>query len=146
MKEENRLHSLLAEIYQRREDRVRVSPAWLATEAMQELDPSRTAPELVYLAAHLELRQIARGILRSVADPIEEPTDQHDLFPMLQKRYPAARSSLAEEPEYVKLEALTGRDVEYNLRRMRASAHRLLAHCDAFEAWWQGQNQSAQAS
>lgn len=141
MTEEQRLHSLLMMVYERRQDELRVSPAWLATEAMRELDPERESPDLVYLAAHLELRQLARAILRRVADPTEEPTDQHEMFPMLQKRYPSARSSNAEEPEYIKLESMTEEDVAYNLRRMRASASRLLAHCDALEAWWQNRNQ-----
>jgi hypothetical protein len=143
MTEERELHQLLLQIYDRRQDEIRVSPNWLATAAMEEMDPDRSSPTIVYTAAHLELRQLARSILRKAADPIDEASDQHEMFPLLQKRYPAARSTTTEEPEYVKLEALTELDVAFNLGRMRASASRLLAHCDALEAWWTSRQQAA---
>lgn len=142
MTTEKELHEVLARIYERRCDEIRVSAAWLATEAMIELDPDRISPPRVYAAAHLELRQLARSILRSAADPTETGAEQHELFPGLQRRYPTARGITAEEPEYVKLEHLTEEDVRFNVARLRAEATTKLAHADALEAWWQNRTQS----
>lgn len=141
MTNERELHEVLARIYERRSDEIRVSAAWLATEAMIELDPERISPSRVYGAAHLELRQLARSILRHAADPAEEGAEQHELFPGLQRRYPSAESG--EEPVYVKLEHLTEDDVRFNVARLRAEATTKLAHADALEAWWQNRHPSS---
>lgn len=143
MTEERELHQLLVAIYERRRDEVRVSPSWLATEAMIEIDPDRISPSRVYMAAHLELRQLARGICRRVADPTEESTEQHEMFPGLQKRYPEARTANSDEPQYVLLEHLSEEDVAFNVRRLRAEASAKMAHADALEAWWQNRQQPA---
>lgn len=137
MTEEKELHQLLVKIYERRREEVRVSPSWLATEAMTELDPDRVSPTRVYMAAHLELRQLARGICRRIADPTEEATEQHEMFPGLQKRYPEARTANTDEPQYVLLEHLTEEDVRFNVKRLRNEASAKMAHADALEAWWE---------
>lgn len=140
MNDAHRLRELLESIYERRVDEVRVSPAWLATEALLHLDPTKTAPELVYRAAHLQLRQLGRSLCRQRFEEDGEWSEQHDLFPNLQKRYPAAHSPDA-EPEYVLLEHLTGDDIAFNVQRLRREANAKLFHADALEAW--GQNRAA---
>lgn len=142
--DEHRLRSLLCEIYEKRSDEVRVSPAWLATEALAELDGDRQAPSLVYLAAHLQLRQIARSICRNRFEDDGEEAEQSDLFPNLQRRYPAAHAADT-EPEYVLLDHLTDEDVAFNVRRLRAEADAKLHHADALEAWWQDRSKAAAA-
>jgi len=134
--DERKLMEVLAAIYERRSGEINVSPSWLATEAMAELDPERNAPDLVYRAAHLQLRQVARSICRRKFEEDGADQEQHDLFPQLQRRYPAAHSTDI-EPVYVLLEHVTEADVMFNLRRLRSEADTKLRHADAFEAWWQ---------
>ncbi|MCM5693917.1 hypothetical protein M8037_35345 [Sinorhizobium meliloti] len=128
-----RLREILSAVYERRKDEARVSPSWLATEAMTELDPDREAPPLVYLGCHLELRQIAREFCRKRFEP-EDDGEAHDLFPDLQARYPTARSS-KDDPEYVKLEFLNRDDIAFNVNRLRSEAAHRLAHADALEEY-----------
>lgn len=135
-KDEQKLHLILQEIYEKRRAEIRVSPLWLATEAMVSLDEFRRSPSLVYQAAHLQLRQMARAICRERFEDDKADSEQHELFPNLQKRYPAAHSPDA-EPEYVLLEHLTDEDVAYNVNRLRAEAKKKEAHANALEAWWQ---------
>ena len=110
------------------------------------LDGGRISPALVYLGCHLQLRQIAREMLRGKFEPDASADDdaQHELFPSLQKRYPAARSS-NDNPEYVLLEELTAIDVAYNVARLRGEARAKQRHADALEAWWRGRPTAAAA-
>lgn len=89
-----RLREILSAVYERRKDEARVSPSWLATEAMTELDPDREAPPLVYLGCHLELRQIAREFCRKrfgrkmmgrrmIFSPIYRPAIQRRAHPRM---------------------------------------------------------------
>lgn len=140
MHERRQLRALVSEVYERRGDEVRVSPAWLATEAMQQLDPDRTAPAMVWAAAHLHLRQVAREICRErfegeAADGDAGAAEQHELFPDLQRRYPAAHST-GSEPDYVLLEHLRDEDVAFNVRRLRSEGEAKVRHADALAAWW----------
>ncbi|MYF06690.1 MAG: hypothetical protein F4092_00575 [Rhodospirillaceae bacterium] len=112
-------------------------PAWLATGTMADLDPEKKTPDLVYLAAHLALRQMAREICRKKFDPAstEAGPGQGNLFSgQLQTRYPAAHKR-GEDPEYVVLDHLTAKDVKFNVRRLRREAGAKLRHADALEAW-----------
>lgn len=142
MNDTQKLRLMLSEIYESRGDAIRVSAAWIATEAMQSIDPNRVAPDLVYLAAHLQLRQLARAIFRQRFEEQSPETEQHNLFPDLQHRYPAAHARDA-DPEYVLLEHLTERDVKFNLARLRATGLAVLRHADALEAWWNSRPEQA---
>jgi hypothetical protein len=121
---------------QAKKSQVRVSASWIATEAMASIDPGHIAPDLIYLAANLHLRQIARSLFRSRFEDGAEFDAQHSLFPNLQTRYPAAHSA-DREPEYVLLESLDEADVIFNVERLRAEASAKMKHADALEAWWQ---------
>jgi hypothetical protein len=135
MIEERKLAEVIARIIELRSGAVSISPTWVASEAMQELDPDRTSPMLVYAGCNLQLRQIARGQLRRKFQPDDDKGAEHDLFPGLQQRYPTARSARAEDPEYVLLEHLTMTDIDYNVARLRSEARAKLAHADALEAY-----------
>lgn len=143
--EQQKLSAVLQKVYDRRSDEARISPAWLATEAMADLDPGKQSPDLVYQAAHLQLRQLARVVCRkkweteAVSD--DEP-EQHQLFPDLQKRYPVAHGPNV-EPEYVLLEEMSEVDIRFNVQRMRRAGSKLLKHADALEAWWSSQVKAA---
>ncbi len=67
------------------------------------------------------------------SDGIE--TEQDDLFPALQSRYPVAHSSDT-EPEYVLLDHLTEADAMFNVNRLRREGEAKLHHADALESWW----------
>jgi hypothetical protein len=133
------LIEIVVRIIDIRRDEGRIGPSWVATEAMRELDPyhavERQQP-LVWLGCHLELRQLARGVLGRRFDPEKtvEPTAD-DLFPDLQWRYPEARSATADEPIYILRDLMSDADVGYNVARLRAEAAAKNRHADALEAW-----------
>ncbi len=126
------LLEIITKVYEKHDTEIRISPAWLATAAMQHLDPERNAPALVHKGCHLQLRQLARGICRQRFD---RESDTHDMFPDLQRRYPAAHKP-DYEPEYVLLEHLVEKDVTYNYHRLYAEAETKTRHADALLAWW----------
>ena len=126
---------MVQRVYDMYRDRVSVSPTWLATECMMQLDPERRSHALEYKMAHLQFRQIARGICAGHWEaPDEEAGEEHDLFPDLQKRYPIHRPKDS-EPEYVLLEHLSGIDIAFNVGRLRSEAVAKLKHADALEAY-----------
>lgn len=133
------LTDIIAQIIETRRDETKISPSWIATQAMTELDPDHHSIPLVYLAAHLEMRQIARGLLRQWFEDSDPETDdgeslQHELFPSLQRRYPCVRRK-GDEPEYVRLEEMTDADIDYNVTRMRRESMAKLHHADALIAY-----------
>lgn len=134
------LRATIGRVIELHHGQVRISPHWVATEAMVLLDGERISPKLVYLGCHLQLRQIAREILRGKYAPDEEDDawKQDELWPDLQQRYPAARSADKDDPEYILRDQMSEADVRYNVARLRGEAGAKLRHADALEAWWQG--------
>jgi hypothetical protein len=106
---------------------------------MRELDPERVSLPVVYGGCHLQCRQIARDQLRKRFDPVGKgnSSEQHELWPDLQWRYPTARSAKDEEPEYILLELMTEVDIGFNVARLRSEAVAKLRHADALEAFGQ---------
>ena len=100
----------------------RVDPAQIATEAMEKFGAAglQKAMPPVYFLAHLQLRQMARLLCRKQFDKDEDALDpdQQQMFPGLQSRYPTAHSG-EKSPGYVLREAMTAKDVEFNVRRLR---------------------------
>lgn len=135
MTEERKLAEIIARIIDSHGAAVRISPSWVAHAAMLELDPGRSSPLLVYAGCNLELRQIARGQLRGRFEPDDIETEEHDLFPDLQRRYPTAKSAAKENPEYVLLEYLEPADIGFNVARLRAEGRAKLKHADTLEAY-----------
>jgi hypothetical protein len=136
-KEASALIEIVAHIIETRRDQVTISPSWVATEAMIELDAVelQISNPRVYIGCHLQLRQIARGQLRvRYEDDGDEDADQHPLFPGLQRRYPVQRPA-GEEPEYIKLDCLSRPDAIYNIERLRCEARSKLQHADALQSW-----------
>jgi hypothetical protein len=86
-KEASGLIEIISRIIEGRRGEARISPSWVATEGMQELragwmrEPNNGYP-LVYIGCHLQLRQIARGVLRERFEPEldEGETVQHPFF------------------------------------------------------------------
>lgn len=116
-----------------------VSPSWVATQVMVEIEFPQSLHALGYIGCHLEIRQIARQKLRRAHDPYAKVKasveGEDDLFPeTLQERYPR-KPVPDEEPLYALRDLLTKSDVEYNVARMRRGGRALLKHADALEAW-----------
>src|SRR5258708_10002398 len=104
---------------------------------MTKLDASglQQSKPLVYLAAQLQRRQIARQACRKQFDDEEDDAldpAQQELFPGLQTRYPAAHSD-QEEPSYVVRDAMGAKDVAFNVRRLRWEERTKLGRADALE-------------
>lgn len=145
--EETKARELLLSIYENRRDEIRVSPLWMATAAMNVLDPLRASHPIEYAMAHLQFRQLAREICRGKWEPDADDGEprQHNLFPELQTRYPSARSRLRDKREYVLLEYLGQDDVDYNVHRLRMEGRAKLDHADALLAWWAQQSDHRRA-
>jgi hypothetical protein len=148
-KEASGLTEIVAQVIENHRREPEISPSWIATEAMSKLNAtwmltSDRDKQLVYKGCHLELRQIARSLLRNRFEP-EEDVDKltHPLFPELQLRYPVTEKEDA-EPRYVLLESLGHIDWKFNVRRLRADAGSRLKHADALEAW--GMNKFGRAA
>lgn len=138
-KEASSLNEIVSLLIQKQKDEPRISPSSIATEAMSKLRARwMNKPQeypLVYLGCHLQLRQIARGLLREWFEPNEDANKAtHPLFPELQARYPMARME-DQEPTYILLEQLAPTDWRFNVRRLRADAESRLRHASALEAW-----------
>jgi hypothetical protein len=132
----DQLRDLVARIIEMRRGQPRISPGWVATEAMHDLDRNRTVEHdhpTIWLGCHLQLRQIARQLLAQRFEQGEE--EQHLLFKDLQWRYPTARSANAEEREYLLRDLMSDEDIAYNVGRLRAEALAKMYHADALEAW-----------
>jgi hypothetical protein len=133
--EEAKVREMLGRIFESRREVIDVSPSWLATEVMQELDPGRASHPLEYSLAHLQLRQMARALCAGRWEREEAEDEQHELFPGLQRRYPIAGRTKSDEPEYRLLEYLTTQDIAFNVGRLRSEARSKLAHADRLYAW-----------
>jgi hypothetical protein len=118
----------------------RIDPVQIATEAMEKLDAAvlqKTMPQ-AYFLAHLQLRHMARLLCRKQFDKEEDALDpdQQRMFPGLQARYRTVYSG-EESPNYVLREAMTSKDVEFNVRRLREEGASKLARASALQAWWE---------
>lgn len=122
------LHKCLIQL----ESDTEIQPALLAHRALQKMDPERTAPYLVTWAANLEMRQLARALLRKEFDPLAPDNKQIEMFEGLQTRYPTRRN---DEPTYVRLEELTNDEIDMNLERMSREIAAKQKHYDALMAY-----------
>jgi hypothetical protein len=144
----DQLSEVVERIIEKRRGQPRISPTWVATEAMRELDRhnrvERQAP-LIWAGCHLELRQIARRKLANRFDPEsdDDARAKDQLFPELQWRYPTMRSAAGEEPEYVLRDLLIEEDIDHNVARLRAEADSKNQHADALEAWGRSRRTAA---
>jgi hypothetical protein len=156
---ESQLASVVARIIGIRRSQVKIHPSWIATEALDEIDPGGRSVALVSAGCHLQLRQIARDQCRKLFDedgacrrPDSDP--DYPMFPMfeqLQWRYPVRKrlqvvdedGEERKEPEYVLLEHMTGDDVDYNVARLEAEATAKVAHARALRAWWRKRRRTA---
>jgi hypothetical protein len=136
--ETSQLVAILSRIVDTRRGERTINPSWVATEALIEIDPDGKSPPLVRVGCHLELRQLARGLLREVFERGESADDAHPLFPELQWRYPQASRKGDAEPSYILLDEMMPKDIAYNVDRLRMEGRSKLAHADRLEAFGMG--------
>lgn len=139
MTDEEKLAQAVQDIIEHNADLVAISPAWVATAAMQVIEFPRDLHALGYAGCHLELRQMARAKLRRQFDPVSRAEDVadlgEDLFPdTLQDRYPRCPKR-SREPEYVQRARMSRDDLEYNVGRMMRAGDALHRHANALQAW-----------
>ena len=127
------LMDVLRECLEKVDSEIEIQPALLASCAVKLIDPEKLSPKLVEWAANLELRQLARGLLRKKFDPIAEDNPQAEMFECLQDRYPTKRNG---EPTYVLLDELTEDEIQENLNRMAREINAKQKHYDALQAYW----------
>jgi hypothetical protein len=111
---------------------IAICPSDLAEAVFGIIDPRSLSPDLVRLAAVLELRQLSRAICRERHATQEHNAEQGSLFDMqLQPRYPAERDG---DDAYVLRSYLTLDERMRNIERLRREANAKLAHADALQA------------
>jgi len=137
MSEEERLAQVVQQMIDDHRDLAAISPAWVATQAMEVIEFPRGLHPLGYAGCHLELRQIARAKLRRQFDPTSREREdfEEDFFPeTLQDRYPR-RQNPDDEPVYIPRGLMSQSDIDYNVGRMRRAGYGLLKHAQALEEW-----------
>lgn len=141
-KDAQQLHDLVAAAIARRGGAPRHKPMLIADEVMRRLDGEERSHPLVWIGCHLEIRQIARGMLAKHYDPVEADDDEDDdptlPFINFQRYYPEAPKDGVVEPDgpaYILRDLMTTEDVVWNANRLWAEARTKAAHGDALMAW-----------
>ena len=127
----DKLNEILRECLEQTKSDLGVSAAYLAHCAMKKIDEESSSPMLVSWAANMELRQMARGLLRREYEP-SGPVEaaQVEMFEKLQQRYPVKG-----EDCYMPLHALTEEQLIENEDRIRQTGEAFLKHADALRAY-----------
>lgn len=133
MSRTNELKDIIRDALLSTSDDVSVSAESIAAMAISRLDPKDKAPALVAWGCVLELRQLAREMLRRTYEPHEEnEPEQLTIFTGdLQDRYPGVGSH---KGLYVPRLQMSYSDRMYNIKRLRKEADAKLKHADALEA------------
>jgi hypothetical protein len=108
-----------------------VSAESVSADAMRTLDPNDISPVLVQWACVLELRQLARAILRNEYENDPGQPEQGQLFTRLQDRYPGFGDR---DGTYLPRAMMTPEDYAGNIDRLRREAKAKQAHADKLEA------------
>ncbi len=109
-----------------------ISPANLAAQAINMLDPGHASVASIEWGCNLKLRDMAAALMRKTLNPAYEndaDSGQIDLFAGLQDRYPAKRNGGA---VYVNRMDLTLDERMANISRMKKEVSEKQKHIDAF--------------
>lgn len=112
---------------------ISISPSFIAQKVIAAIDPQGTSQPLVTYGFNLQIRAVARGILRHAFDPLsnEQNTLQAEMFTELQSRYPAKRNG---DFVYVLRAEMSLEERQLIPKRLRTDADSRLKHARAFEA------------
>lgn len=130
----SKYYEIVARVIEERREQIAVSPAWIATEVMAEIEPDLDQIRPAYEMSHAHLRHVARELCRGKFEENDSNEDQHDLFPDLQTRYPV-KCARDEEPTYVVLEQLTLEDGNHNVERLFKESRKKMKHARALRAF-----------
>lgn len=109
-----------------------IDPDGVATHVIASIDD-----HLRYIAAHLEIRQLTRAILRRAyeVDPETQETRRRQPslpnLPLVQDRYP----KMPYGHGYIKRDLMTKEDWRGNVDRLRGKGGKLIEHADQLEEW-----------
>lgn len=109
-----------------------IEPDEVATRVIGVIDD-----QMRYIAAHLEIRQLARAILRRSydLDPETQATRRRQPslpnLPLVQDRYP----KMPYGHGYIKRDLMTKEDWRGNVDRLRGKGGKLIEHADQLEEW-----------
>lgn len=105
----------------------------IADQFVRERDPERSTDDLLWAAAHRQVRGVARAVLRrQEMCPID---DGHALMYLpLQTHYPRAHGP-GEGATYASLDRLTDEDLEFNINRLTAEAQSKNGHARRLAAY-----------
>jgi hypothetical protein len=124
---------VLKDVIAGRGDQDEIRASWVANEAYKRLDPEGKTPYEVRHPALIHMRQSASSLIRGKYQSADGAiSEQHELFPTLQKMYP-----VPDEKDCVsrKLELLTFEQCMWNVRHLRQEGKTKLKHADALEQW-----------
>ncbi len=135
------IHERINRVIYKSEQEPDISAVLIADQVYREMDPNEIAPLEVRFAAIMTLRDMARQDLRGKFRPdVEvERSEQHALFPDLQKRYPVAHIPEEETGTYRQLEYLTTEDAHWNVARLKKAGITILKHSRALQNWCEEQ-------
>jgi hypothetical protein len=107
-----------------------VSAESLSATVIESLDPHEAAPALVRWGCVLELRQLARPLLRREFE-VEKSDAHQDMFEGLQDRYPGTGDH---KGLYMPRQMMTEADYLANIARLENEAQAKQQHADALRA------------
>lgn len=84
----NQINEILLRCVDEEKEEIDISPEYIASRGMKIMNPKSTATQMVEWVAVLQLRQMARAILRKQFEPTHKGHNNGDMFPVLQPRYP----------------------------------------------------------
>lgn len=115
---------------------IALSPTTVALAVQRHFSATPIEPHIQYTSLE-HIKHMARRILAGRFQPDGEDNDSHqqDMFTgHLQDRYPIPHQR-GEDPIYKHREALTAKELRWNVEQLRKSAAARLRHADALQAW-----------
>jgi hypothetical protein len=131
MSETSQLQDLLRGALLAYSSEMPVSAETLAGVVIDQIDAEGSAPILVRWGCVLELRQLARPMLRREFEQQDIDQAQGELFEGLQDRYPGVGDH---KGMYVPRQMMTLPDYDANIARLRHEAEAKQKHADALAA------------
>ena len=122
------LRQCLAEI----ESDIAIAPSLLARCALKKLDPTDSTLAVITWIATLQLREMARALLRDTFSDDAVESKQHDMFPGCQAMYPTMRDG---ESTYVPLKQITPAELQDNIDRLAREVKTKNKHIRALRAY-----------
>ncbi len=109
---------------------ISIQPAIIAAHVIKQINPVKETNIVILWGFNLQVRAIARKILGKKFDPTEKKnSDQSEMFPGLQERYPVDRGG--EDSEYILRGEMTIVEREETENKLRKTGLAFIEHADA---------------